>query len=229
MTHLAPRRLLPTSLLPTFLRPTRLRPTRSLGSTARVSLCALALVLALAGCTGSAQEDTGPEVTLTPRIAAAITLDVLDDRAAESSGTTGEGDAVEASMRFRGTKGYEGDLLTVEVRPSEEGEAAENPCTEEFDGCVQLSKEQSTRLWLIWQLEEPEEDPGMVSLLRVRGGETSRIALYGPVVTDDPRTALAGDRFAVPSLLTVLEDPRLDLVTTEDAIELGERLEGWKD
>lgn len=198
---------------------------RSLG------LALTALVL-LTGCSGAAEEEA-VKVTLTPKVVAAITLDVLQETAQRSRAVPGTAeDEVGAELQFAGIGSYTGDRLTVTVRSSREGEQEQDLCRElakEQAPCESLSTERSTRLWLTWRTEQREVDPGVVTLTRIRGGETTLIELTGPVITGDPRTVLNGDRFSVPSLVKVLEDPRLDLVTDEDAIEMADRVASWQD
>lgn len=203
------------------------RPLRSV----TLSLAALATTVLVTGCSSSTGDEGPAEITLTPRAVAAIALDVLDETS-EGAHAIRVDEGVGAELTFDGAGAYRGDRLQVTVRPTLDGEQEEDLCAELDDtvaGCEQLSKVKSTRLWLTWTTETPSTDPGYVLLTRMRGGETSTIEVIGPVITGDPRTVLAGDRFTVPAMQKVLEDPRLDLVTSDAALLLGDQLRGWQD
>lgn len=199
------------------------------GRSLALGVASLAL---LTGCSGGGEEEA-VKVTLTPKVVAAITLDVLDETAQRSWAVPGTADdEVAAELQFAGIGSYTGDRLTVTVRSSKDGEQEQDLCEElakDEAPCESLSSDRSTRLWLTWQTEQREIDPGRVTITRIRGGETTTIELVGPVITGDPRTVLNGDRFSVPSLVKVLEDSRLDLVTDEEAIEMAARVASWQD
>lgn len=204
-----------------------LRPTRRTTGTT----LALLTSLVLAGCSGGSSTDGPTRITLTPRAVAAITHDVLGERVQDSFPVQ-VSDGVGAELALTGISGYQGDRLRVTVRPTLEGEQSEDLCAEVAEtvtGCDQLSNDKSIRLWLTWTTEEPGGDPGRALLTRMRGGETSTVEVTGPVITGDPRVVLAGDRITVPIMRKVLEDPRLDLVTSEAALLLADQLTAWHD
>lgn len=204
----------------------RFPPARA---TALVALCSAALVLT--GCSRGSGSEEAVEITLTPGATAAIGMDVLGDPAARSYPWEVE-DGVGAELAYGGGKSYPGDRVRIGLRPSWDGERESDLCRtlgDEVDGCDQTSSDKLVRLWVTWRNETPGTDPGEVTVTRVKGGETATIQLTGPVITGDPRTLLDGDRFSVPSLQAVLEDPRLDLKTSDETIAMGNRVKGWQD
>lgn len=205
----------------------RARTTRLVS---RVAALGTALVL-LAGCSRGSGEGGPVTITLTPSSIAAISMEVLGESSARSYPWTVE-DGVGAELAYNGAANYVGDRVRIGIRPSADGELESDLCREladEITGCEQTSNEKLMRLWVTWRTETPGGDPGIVTVTRVKGGETAFIELVGPVITGDPRTLLDGDRFSVPSLQAVLEDSRMDLKTSEAAIALGKRVKGWSD
>lgn len=74
-----------------------------------------------------------------------------------------------------------------------------------------------------WRDQEPEEDPGFVTLLDRRDGEEVTLVLLGPYITDDPRDLDLG--VPLEDLAALVTDPRLSLTTSQEVVDLGDSVE----
>lgn len=187
-----------------------------------------------AGC--STPVDAGDEPT-TSRSLAAVVVDHLGDRLGDpyagADGVagvrdgTGRGVVAAADLRFGARDGDDRDNhLVVAVGTSFENHRAS--CEElgaqddHLDGCADIEGGV-----LLWQLEEPEEDSGVV-LVRVRKGDTDVAMTYlGPTVTGDPRELDMS--ISVEDMVEIADDPRVDVTTSTEAVEDGEALDWWQE
>ena len=79
-----------------------------------------------------------------------------------------------ADLRYRGDGESDGDLLRVTVGPRTEG----GFCAEYAQGC-ERGKVAGGTLYLIWEEEAPEEDPGVVVVVFQHGDEEVRAITAG--------------------------------------------------
>ena len=78
-----------------------------------------------------------------------------------------------------------------------------------------------------WGEEEPEEDPGGVFVVHRKGPVTAVVAYYGPAIKGDPREQQLP--IEVGTLIDLAADPRVDITTTEGAVEAGAEAPYWRD
>ncbi|PUA81310.1 hypothetical protein [Nocardioides currus] len=94
--------------------------------------------------------------------------------------------------------------------------------TSHQDSCVDLDGGST----MVWSLFDPGEDPGHVQVTVVKGETTVQVALYGALLTEDPRTAdLPVD---VDALVAAAHDPRLDSTTNPEVVDAAEHLDFWR-
>ena len=161
----------------------------------------------LAGC----GDDTGAEtrvgvehplpppadrVPLTDRAVAAIALDHVPADPSSVTETFLDGQdpdgTVAAELRYPNDDAQsDGDLVRVAVHP---GRPQLRLCPD-WGECVELDTDVvGARLYLLWEEEAPEEDPGVVSVHLVRDGEASYATQSGELITGDPRRARSPGR-----------------------------------
>lgn len=190
-----------------------------------------ALLVALAGCgtqNGSPTEQPdGGDVPTTPRALAAVAVEYAGTPASatreEDAAEEFAGRAVGAELRYGSDGEYDGDLLAIAV-----GEGLDpglNDCDSEatayLAGCVETD-----RGVLLWEAEAPEEDPGVVYVV-VEKGESEALLFYaGPSITGDPRDLDLP--LSVETLFDIAGDPRVDVTTSQEAVESGEELPYWR-
>ncbi|MBM7519405.1 hypothetical protein [Nocardioides nitrophenolicus] len=158
--------------------------------------------------------DGGP-APATKKAIAAVAVDVLDLRVTsfEVNPSYDTPDPLGVEIRFR-PPGEEGDshYLHVGVRP--EGQAEE--CREYYE-CADW-EDHGGRFHLSWQEEQPEEDPGILTLTFRVAGEERSVTYAGEQLTGDPREqelplSVEGD------LVRLLTDDRLSATTTRAMVE----------
>ena len=71
----------------------------------------------------------------------------------------------------------------------------------------------------------PEEDPGSVTVAVRKGAVTALVYQLGPSITRDPRKL--GLPVSVGDMFTLAEDPRIDVTTSEAAVDAGASLPFW--
>lgn len=185
---------------------------------------AVALLL-LAGCGTGTVAASGGEEPVTPRALAAVAAEHAGapDSASEESDAAEEfrRDGVGAELRYGSTGEYDGDALVVAVGRGLPPELVS--CGEEdlLDGCVELDGGV-----LAWEDEAPEEDPGVVYLALEKGRSTVLLFYAGPVITGDPRDLDLP--VSVDTLLAIAKDPRVDLTTSQAALDAGLALDQWR-
>lgn len=196
----------------------------------RVTHGLLAVVVLVAGC-GQAPSSTGTAAVggdepTTPRSLAFVASEyagepdsaTTDEDAAEEFASGGVG----AELRFGSDGEYDGDMLVVAVGSGLDTEPldCESSATEGLAGC-----EQTDRGTLMWEDEAPEADPGVVYLVVPKGDAHVLVFYAGPAITGDPRDLdLPID---VDTLFDLASDPRVDVTTSQEAIEGGKQLEAW--
>lgn len=66
---------------------------------------------------------------------------------------------------------------------------------------------------------------GVINLLRRKSDATAVVFQAGPAVTRDPRKLELA--VSIDDMLAIAQDPRVDLTTTQEAVDEGESLDGW--
>ena len=125
-----------------------------------------------------------------------------------------------ADLRYDGDGEDDGDLVRISVGPL-------RPTTcDEHNHCAALASPAGTTTTLVWQTEDPEEDPGLYYV--VHGHDDEQVVAYaaGPVIRGDPRRHDL--EISVDMLVAVAQDPRLRLMTTRDVVDAGAALPDWE-
>ena len=78
---------------------------------------------------------------------------------------------------------------------------------------------------LQWQEEVPEEDPGTLNLIVTKQDVTVVMYQSSTPITGDPRTVDLP--ISVDAMVELAQDPRVDLTTTQEAVDEGESLDFW--
>lgn len=189
-------------------------------------LAALLLLVALTGCgeQSSSGAGTAGDVPVTPRALAWLAAEQLGTpTSAEASSELrdlGDG-TVATSVRFGSPR--TGHSLVVGVSP--EAPSGSLDCSSGdsfFDDCQEVAD----GVTLAWQEEEPEEDPGVIYLFADRGDATVTLYQASTPVTGDPRELDLP--VAVDAMVELAQDPRVDLTTTQEAVEAGASLAYWR-
>lgn len=192
---------------------------------------ALAALLALTGCAEGAGDD-GPETT--DRSLAFVTSDEigLPVEFSTHGRLTYDGADHGAMVRFVAADDAEGLPPTLEtlVLPSS-ATFAERWCGDAVDdGCVVDTLEDGRDVLLKWQLEEPEEDPGIVEIAVVDDDGIVKLNYDGDPVTTDPREpGVMPDGLGIDELIDLAASPRLGPHATRADHDAGEDLETWVD
>lgn len=191
------------------------------------------LVFALglvAGC-GSTTHELPPAdelVPITQRAIAAIAIDHLGDdtssRRATYTDNRSPAGMLGADLRYRASPGEDGDLVRVALLPGPADHLT--GCPDWYDGCEPLDVDAPGAYTLRWQVEVPEEDPGVVMVVRELEGELAYVYQSGQKITGDPRDLDL--HVSVDEMVEVAEDPWLRLETSPEAIEAGEELDDWE-
>lgn len=192
---------------------------------------AAGLCLLGAGCgddTGldpGADPGAGQAVAITQRAIAAVALDHAPadttSRGATYTDDTDPPGLMGADLRYGGDGESDGDLLRVTVGPRTTGDL----CAGYAEGC-ERGKVAGGTLYLVWEQEVPEEDPGFVVVVFQHGDEEVRAMTAGEVLTGDPRELDL--TIPVVTLEEIAQDPRLTLLTSPEVVAAGDRLEGWR-
>ncbi|QIK67202.1 hypothetical protein G7072_13370 [Nocardioides sp. HDW12B] len=188
---------------------------------------ALLVVGALAGCGEQSSPDpTGAagDVPVTPQALAWVVSEQLG-APGSAEGTDqlrdlGEG-TVATSVRFGSAR--RGHSLVLGVSPDaptgyldcSSGENFFDDCQEVADGVT-----------LAWQEEEPEEDPGVVYLFATKGDTTVAVYQSSTPITGDPREVDLP--VSVEAMVELAQDPRVDLTTSQEAVDAGASLDFWR-
>lgn len=191
-------------------------------------LLAVSLVVALAGC-GTATRTSPPTVMEggdAPTTARALAF-VAAEHVGEPNSAEREHDAAEEfTSNAVGTElryGPDGDMLVVAVGRGLRADALD--CASEANQFLAGCEETDAGL-LLWEDEVPEEDPGGVYLV-VEKGESAALLFYsGPSITADPRTL--DMPVSVETLFEIANDPRVDVTTSQAAVDAGADLPFWR-
>lgn len=77
---------------------------------------------------------------------------------------------------------------------------------------------------LLW---EDEEDPGVFYVIAEKGESAALLFYAGPRITGDPRELDLP--IPVETLFDIATDPRVDVTTSQEALEAGDELSSWRD
>lgn len=185
------------------------------------------LAVGLSGC-GDQTDPDDPADTGSASAGASLTPQALAWVVAERLGTPDSARATsELDDAGPGTVAaelvYAGDGLAVAVSP--EPPTGYLDCTSPdqfFDECADLGD----GVTLAWQEEEPEEDPGVIYLFATKDDATVVLEQSSTPVTGDPREIDLP--FSVDEMTAVARDPRVDLTTTEQAVDEGAQVPWWR-
>lgn len=191
----------------------------------RLGILLLAVVLLTAcGDTKSPPVTSDGDVPITQRAIAAMALEhAPEDTSSREATYTDRSDpkgALGADLRYPAGPTDDGDLLRVFLRPGP-GPGPDDLCG---DGCATRDVD-GGRLTLAWIEEEPEEDPGYVSVVMQRGDETVSVSWFGDTITGDPRKQDLD--IPIETLEAIAEDPRISLTTSQAVVDAGADLDDW--
>ena len=190
------------------------------------------LTLALTGC-GTTTETSppgSPEGGDVPTTAQALAF-VAAEHAGHPSATE-ENDAAEeldskavgTELRYGSDGEYDGDMLVVAV-----GQGMDKTVTdcgaetnEYLAGCVETDQGK-----LMWEDVAPESDPGVVFVVVDKGDTTALLFYAGPTITGDPREL--DMPISTDDLFAIANDPRVDVTTSQEAVDAGADLPFWQD
>ncbi len=190
-------------------------------SIAVLLLAVLAPVGASSATVRTAREELVP---ITQRAIAAVALEHLPtDTTGRSAMYTHQrhpDGLLGADLRYHGDGEYDGDLVRVSVGPRHPASCSR------FSHCATLSSPPNTTTTLVWQTEVPEEDPGIYYVVHRRGDQQVIAYASGPAITTDPRQLSL--EISVDMLVSVAQDPRLTLLTTQAVVDAGAALADWE-
>jgi len=169
----------------------------------------------LTGCQG---EEAG-DVPTTPRALAWLAADLLG----EPSRATKDRDAAEefGSAGIGTELGYgQQVVLSVGNDLPESLYDCDGADTDRMDGC-----EETEDGVLMWEDLEPEEDPGVVYVVVPKGDSAVLMFGSGPDITGDPRDLDLP--VSVAEMFEIANDPRVDVTTTQEAVDGGRDLDFW--
>ena len=165
----------------------------------------------------------GSEKT-TPRALAALVAEHLGppDSAGPERDLSEAVGGIGASIRYGAEPGDDGDLVGIAVGSRAVPELTDcgSSVNSGLTGC-----ETTGEGIIAWETETPEQDPGVVFVMVVKGDTTAVVYQSGPPVTADPRTLDL--EVSVAEMVAIAQDPRVDLTTTRAAVAAGRALEEW--
>ncbi len=183
-----------------------------------VALLALTSAIALAGC--GDQRSAGGAEAITSRAIAAVMLDHLPGDTTRRGATYVDENSprgyVGADFRYDGDGESDGDLVRVTLQRGGRLPACADTGCADLPGGVRL----------LWEKEEPEEDPGVVRLTRLQDGGLLTVLLAGPRITGDPRRQEL--RPTLKALTELAADSRLALRTSAETVAAGRGVPDWQ-
>lgn len=124
-------------------------------------------------------------------------------------------------IRHGGDEVSNSNGLRVSVTPTTK---PPHECTKGAE-CVVIPSDQG-KLTVAWQEEQPEEDPGFVSVVLQRGDELAWVQQSDESITGDPRKQDL--KVSVDEMIAIVEDPAFSLMTRQAAVDAGEKLSPWR-
>lgn len=135
-------------------------------------------------------------------------------------------DAVSAELRYANSDAQsDGDMVRVVVGTKVDRKNRNIRCdrVNVADGC-----EETDRGTLSWQDVAPEEDPGIVWVIVTKAKATIQVTYAGPTITEDRDPRDLHLPIPVETLFDIANDPRIDITTSQDAVDAAEGLEYWE-
>ena len=191
------------------------------------------LTLALTGCGATTETNPpgSPDGGDVPTTAQALAF-VAAEHAGTPSSATGESDAAEefdskavgTELRYGSDGEYDGDMLVVAVGQGMDKTVTdcEAETNEYLAGCVETDQGM-----LMWEAVAPESDPGVVYVVVDKGDTTALLFYAGPTITGDPREL--DMPISTDDLFAIANDPRVDVTTSQEAVDAGADLPFWQD
>lgn len=132
-------------------------------------------------------------------------------------GEEGEDDIAAALVRYGPADSWSTENLRLGVYAAAPSDVDEDvSCDDDsVDGCEKSTLADGSTLYLMWQLEEPQEDPGIISMIVVRDDAIVGMRVTGPTITEHPAELDLGYGVDLAILKEILADPRL---TPESAV-----------
>ncbi len=182
----------------------------------------MCMLLAACGTEGGPAEsgESGDE-PLTARALAAVAAGYtrVPDSARDSADTDRWGkDTVVVDLLFNGDGEAAGNRLMVAVGTSLGRMYTD--CAGFLDGCEPVEGGQ-----LFWQEEELEEDPGSVAVIVTKGRTLVLVSQSSERIVGDPRDQDL--EITVRDMVDLANDQRINLTTTQKAIDAGAQLPFW--
>ena len=187
-------------------------------------LASLVLLAACGPSTGTADVEGGDEPATSRSFAAVVAEHLGEPNSAglpTELDSLGDG-AVGAEVRYGSDGEDDGDLVTALAATDLEGAFTDcdDDRTSSLTGC-----EKTPDGLLFWEDAAPEEDPGVVYVSVQKGDATVVVFHSGPTIDADPRELDL--KVSVDDLFTVANDPRIDVTTSQDAVDAGEAIDYW--
>ena len=176
---------------------------------------ALVACLVLGGCQ---QQVAGGDVPVTPQALAWVTADHFGPPTSASPYPAahrriGVG-AVATGLAYA-------EAITVAVMPSLDMPVCDSTLLMAADSCLETRDG-----FLAWDLAEEGEDPGRVYVLVPKADSWAIVISSGPSrINDDPRRLDLA--IGVTDMFELANDPRVDLTTTQAAVDGGIELRDW--
>ncbi|HEX6248336.1 MAG TPA: hypothetical protein VFZ64_10735 [Nocardioidaceae bacterium] len=210
---------------------------RGRGSLSRRTGATVALVAALSTVVAGCGEPAGPrgtaeggDVPTTPQALAFVAAEhVGEPRTAEElrwgwRNQYRDRRVLSVDLRYGTTGVYDGDTVSVSVGRRFSKDVSSCAGTDiRFAGCAELDGGGL----LLWETEAPEEDPGLVHVAVPKGQAVVFVSYAGPVIDGDPREMDLP--VGTDTLVALANDPRVDLTTSQAAVDGGERLTAWRE
>jgi hypothetical protein len=193
----------------------------------------LACTLLLAGCAevpDVGEQVPGGDVPVTARALAFVAAEHVGEPASAAAHEWGrvpsyaDGRATGLVLRY-GTDGeHDGDLVSVTVGTGFERDVTScRAAGWEPSGCEDFGG----KGLLLWEEAAPEEDPGGVTVVMPKDEATVVVSYSGPEIDGDPR------RMDLPvgvgTLLALATDARVDVTTSQAAVDAGRAVDFWQD
>lgn len=198
-----------------------------------LSLPVTFLTLALTGCgtTTETSPPVSPEGGDVPTTAQALAF-VAAEHAGTPSTATREHDAADefdakavgTELRYGSDGEYDGDMLVVAVGQGMDKTVSDcgAETNEYLAGCLETDQGM-----LMWEEVAPESDPGVVYVVVDKGDTTALLFYAGPTITGDPREL--NMPISTDDLFAIANDARVDLTTSQEAVDAGAHLPFWQD